>query len=67
MHAEPAIDHAGKGLNFFAEPKSQPSRILPNGSVDIAVGPTLAANLSYSAGILCMDTLKRAYRLGPRL
>lgn len=50
---------AGK-FRVFGELLEQPSRLAPNAAVDATVGQLVAAGLSTSATVLCINLLRSA-------
>ena len=50
------------GMNVFGELRSQPSRLMPDGTMDASVGQMVAAGLSTSATLLAAQLLRNASR-----
>lgn len=50
------------GMNVFGELRSQPSRLMPDGTMDASVGQMVAAGLSTSATLLAAQLLRNATR-----
>lgn len=55
-------DSAALGMNVFGELRSQPSRLMPDGTMDASVGQMVAAGLSTSATLLVAQLLRNASR-----
>lgn len=55
-------DSATLGMNVFGELRSQPSRLMPDGTMDASVGQMVAAGLSTSATMLAAQLLRNASR-----
>ena len=55
-------DSSALGMNVFGELRSQPSRLMPDGTMDASVGQMVAAGLSTSATLLAAQLLRNASR-----
>ena len=60
--ADAADDDSSLGMNVFGELRSQPSRLMPDGTMDASVGQMVAAGLSTSATLLSAQLLRNASR-----